>query len=199
MARSPLFLTRFPLGPVEISIHAPCAMCVLKQRGKTQFCILSVLSATRIVWSAAVSQAKSEIDGLVCANVFRLCWSEWITPDRMECAALCSHSVRQPWKTSSGFGFRERRVRPLCHLNVRQQTWQEIINFSAVTGLEMWESRKRFASLASARLHLQGRGRFPSCGWGGPQGGRRRVDMIFLSCGTFDFLVHTKSENFTRV
>src|ERR1700719_622459 len=41
MVRSLLFLTRFPLGPVEISIHAPCAMCVLKQSGKTQFCILS--------------------------------------------------------------------------------------------------------------------------------------------------------------
>jgi len=47
MVRSPLFLTRFPLGPVEITIHAPCAICVLKQRGKTQFCILSESSANR--------------------------------------------------------------------------------------------------------------------------------------------------------
>src|SRR5580700_3401531 len=52
----------------------------------------------------------------------------------------CSHSVRQSGKTSSGFGFRERRVRTLCHLNVRQQTWQEIINFSTVTG---WRSGNR--------------------------------------------------------
>jgi hypothetical protein len=31
-------------------------------------------------------------------------------------------------KTSSGYGFSERRVRPLCHLIVRQQTWQENMN-----------------------------------------------------------------------
>jgi len=37
------------------------------------------------------------------------------------------------------------------------------------------------SSVAIPQLRL---GRFPD-------GGRRRVDMIFISCGTFDFLVHT--------
>ena len=37
--------------------------------------ILGVLSANRNVWSAAPSQAKSERDMLVCANVYGLCWS----------------------------------------------------------------------------------------------------------------------------
>jgi hypothetical protein len=46
----------------------------------------------------------------------------------MECAALFSPSVMQSQRTSSGYGFGERRVRPLCHLIVRQQTWQENIN-----------------------------------------------------------------------
>ena len=42
----------------------------------------------------------------------------------MECAALRSPLVRQSRRTSSEFGFWKRRVRPLCHLKVRQQTWQ---------------------------------------------------------------------------
>ena len=74
-------------------------------------------SATRNVWSAALSQAKSESDRLVCANVFGLCWSGSLLA-MMECAALFSHLVKQSWKTSSEFGFGERRVRPLCHLVV---------------------------------------------------------------------------------
>ncbi len=32
--------------------------------------------AIRNVWSAALSQAKSEGDRLVCANVYDLCWSK---------------------------------------------------------------------------------------------------------------------------
>src|ERR1700723_4430358 len=61
MVRSPLFLTRFFLGPVEISIHAPCAMYVLKQRGKTQFCVLSESSANRrlLNFAAASNSADS--------------------------------------------------------------------------------------------------------------------------------------------
>jgi hypothetical protein len=31
---------------------------------------------------------------------------------------------------------------------VRQQTWQKIINSVVAAGLEMWESRRRFPSLA---------------------------------------------------
>jgi len=38
-----------------------------------------------------------------------------------------SDLVAQSWKTSSGYRFGKRRVRPLCHPTVRQQTWQEII------------------------------------------------------------------------
>ncbi len=41
------------------------------------------------VWSAASPQAKSEDDGLVCANVYGLYWSG-LLPAMMECAALCS-------------------------------------------------------------------------------------------------------------
>src|SRR5260370_1320423 len=67
---------------------------------------------------------------LVCANVYGLCWSESLLA-RMECAALFSPLVIQSLETSSGYGFKERRVRPLCHLLIRQQTWQEIM-FSAV-------------------------------------------------------------------
>jgi hypothetical protein len=39
---------------------------------------------------------------------------------RMECAALSSPLVSQSWETSSGYGFGERRVRPLCHLYYSQ-------------------------------------------------------------------------------
>jgi hypothetical protein len=51
-------------------------------------------SANQNVWSAAPSQAKSEHDSLVCANVFGLCWS-WSLLARMECAALFSPLVIQ--------------------------------------------------------------------------------------------------------
>jgi hypothetical protein len=81
----------------------------------------------RNVWSAASSQAKSESGGLVCANVYGLCWSEALLA-RMECAAPSSHLTGQSWKTISGTGLRERRVRPLCHLIVRPQTGQEIVD-----------------------------------------------------------------------
>jgi len=41
-------------------------------------------------------------------------------------------------------GFRERRVRPLCHLLVRQQTWQisekSDQSAAAVDGLQLWKS-----------------------------------------------------------
>jgi hypothetical protein len=33
------------------------------------------------------------------------------------------------------YRFRERRVRPLCHLIVRQQTWQKIIHSVVAAGL----------------------------------------------------------------
>ena len=53
----------------------------------------------------------------------------------MECAARSSYLVMQPWKAFLVYRFRERRVRPLCHLIVRQQTWQKIINSVVTAGL----------------------------------------------------------------
>ncbi len=65
-----------------------------------------------------------------------------------------SRLTKQSLKTFSEYGLTA-PVRPLCHLLFRQQTWQEIMNIAAVTGLYMWESRIRFPSLASARRHMQ--------------------------------------------
>src|SRR5664280_2616397 len=90
--------------------------------------------AIRNVWSATVSQAKNESDRLVCANVYGLRWSAKLLA-LMECAAPSSYLVTQPSKTVQGYRFRERRVRPLCHLMVRQQTWQKIINSVVAAGL----------------------------------------------------------------
>ena len=70
----------------------------------------------------------------------------------MECAALRSPLVTQSRRTSSGFGFGKRRVRPLCHLMVRQQTGR---NFIVVGGLQMWESRSDFQGLSLDSCHLQ--------------------------------------------
>jgi hypothetical protein len=50
----------------------------------------------------------------------------------MECAALFSPLVIQSRETSSGYGFGERRVRPLCHLLIRQQTWQAVVGDNPV-------------------------------------------------------------------
>ena len=87
----------------------------------------------RHVWSAALLQAKNESDRMVCANVFGLGWSKLLA--LMECAARSSYLVMQPWKAFPVNRFRERRVRPLCHLIVRQQTWQKIINSVVAAGL----------------------------------------------------------------
>ena len=46
----------------------------------------------------------------------------------MECAAPSSFLVSLPLQAFSEYRFRERRDRPLCHLMVRQQTWQESQN-----------------------------------------------------------------------
>src|SRR5450631_144358 len=96
--------------------------------------LISEWSANRNVWSAALSQAKNKGDRLVCANVFGLHWSTRLLA-MMECAALSSYLVRQPGKAFPVCRFRERRVRPLCHLIVRQQTWQKIVNSLVVAGL----------------------------------------------------------------
>src|SRR5262249_16047181 len=62
--------------------------------------------------------------------------------DGMRCALfLFSEAVL---KTSSGYRFGERWVRPLCHLMVRQQTWQKSSNPLVAAGLQMWDSRLRF-------------------------------------------------------
>lgn len=93
-------------------------------RQQVGFRIVGGWSAIQNVWSAALSQAKNEGDRLVCANVFGLHWSTRLLA-MMECAALSSYLVRQPGKTFPDYRFRERRVRPLCHLMVRQQIWQK--------------------------------------------------------------------------
>ena len=65
-------------------------------------------------------------------------WPEWnaLRPVLINNAALVAFSE---------YRFRERRDRPLCHLMVRQQTWQGILEFrSVVVGLQMWESRSDF-------------------------------------------------------
>jgi hypothetical protein len=60
----------------------------------------------------------------------------------------------------------------------------------------MRESRKRFRSLASSARNKA----IPQPGLGPFQRvDDEEVDMTYLSRGTFDFLVHAKSENFTRV
>jgi hypothetical protein len=71
---------------------------------------------------------------LVRANVFGLCWSKKLLA-LMECAAGSSYLVMQPWKAFPVYRFRERRVRPMCHLIVRQQTWQKIIDSVTAAGL----------------------------------------------------------------
>jgi hypothetical protein len=55
------------------------------------------MSAGANVWSTAFPQAKSEVGGLVCANVYDLCSREFLLA-MMECAALCSSLNRQPCK-----------------------------------------------------------------------------------------------------
>ena len=107
-------VTIFSAAPVHRLLDR-CTGCQLLVKG--------VLSAIRNVWSAALSQAKNEGDTLVCANVYGLRWSIKLLA-LMECAAPSSYLVSQSWKTSSGYRFGERRVRPLCHLMLRQQTWQ---------------------------------------------------------------------------
>lgn len=72
----------------------------------------------------------------------------------MECAALRSPLVMQSWKTSSESGFGERRVRPLCHLVVRQQTWQDLEHRSRRWFADVGIAQ-RFPSLSLDRRHLQ--------------------------------------------
>jgi hypothetical protein len=74
--------------------------------------------------AGAVSQAKSDLTGWVCANVFDLWWSVRLLA-RMECATPSSYLSAQSWWTARCIRLGERRVRPLCHLMIRQQTWQE--------------------------------------------------------------------------
>ena len=72
----------------------------------------------------------------------------------MECAALRSPLITQSRRTSADFGFGERRVRPLCHLMIRQQTWQDLKlrsrRWFADVGIA-----ERFPSPVLAGRHLQ--------------------------------------------
>jgi hypothetical protein len=108
--------------------------------------------------------AASEMWGcheLVCANVYGLCWSESLLA-RMECAALFSTLVIQSRETSSEFGFRERRVRPLCHLLIRQQTWQEAIISAVIAMLPLRQPTPggRYGSFFASTAHAMRAGLF---------------------------------------
>src|SRR5580693_6433367 len=74
----------------------------------------------------------------------------------MECAAPSSFLVMLPLEAFSGCRFRERRDRPLCHLMVRQQTWQESQN-SDQSPLDCRCGNRRAISKpgACARRHVQ--------------------------------------------
>lgn len=109
------------------------------------------------VWSAVLSQAKSESDRLVRANVFDLCWSLRLLA-RMECAALSPYLIKQSWKRllpTSGLesaGFDRCAISLFASRPGRKQT----TCYSGVAvELRMWESRTRFPSLALPRRHLQ--------------------------------------------
>lgn len=62
---------------------------------------------------------------MVCAHVYGL-WMEDDLLAWMECAVPSSYLITRPLEAFDGYRFRERRDRPLCHLMVRQQTWQEL-------------------------------------------------------------------------
>ena len=92
---------------------------------------------------------------VVCANVFDLWWSVLLLA-RMECATLSSYLTVQSSQTAWRIRLGERRVRPLCHLIVRQQTWQETLldrrRWAVDVGISM-----RSPSLTSGGRHLQAR------------------------------------------
>jgi hypothetical protein len=86
--------------------------------------VASFLWPIRNVWSAAALQAKNENDIVGLRECIRpLC--ELLLWPLMECAALLSFLVRQAFKPIPDHRFQECRVRPLYHLMVHQQTWQE--------------------------------------------------------------------------
>src|SRR5216684_4617720 len=105
--------------------------------------------------------AASEMSGchkLVYANVYGLCWSGSLLA-KMECAALFSPLVIQSLETSSGYGFEERRVRPLCHLLIRQQTWQELVFSAVITRLQLHRPTREADSVHSSRAQPRRCGR----------------------------------------
>ena len=73
----------------------------------------------------------------------------------MECASLWSYLTCRSLRTLTYSRFLRTTVRPWCHLFLRQQTWQEKLNFVVVDGLRMWESRSDFQAWRSSRRHLQ--------------------------------------------
>jgi hypothetical protein len=90
--------------------------------------------AIRNVWSAALSQAKNERQDGLRKCIRALLEQKAPGLDGMRCARS-SYLVMQSWKAFPDDRFRERRVRPLCHLIARQQTSQKIINSLVAAGL----------------------------------------------------------------
>src|SRR6202790_5704432 len=105
-----------------------------------------------------VAASEKLCHGLVCANVYGLCWSESLL-GRMECAALFSPLVIQSRETAFGYGFGERRVRPLCHLLIRQQTWQETIISAGIAKLQLPRPTREADMVHSSRARPRPRGR----------------------------------------
>src|SRR5271157_429161 len=96
---------------------------------------------------------KNESDMSVCANVYGLCWST-MPLAMMECAAPSSYLVMQSWKTASEYRFGGHRVRPLCHLMLRQQTWQKRTSTRSRWAVDVGIANA-ISKPGSARRHLQ--------------------------------------------
>jgi hypothetical protein len=67
-------------------------------RTRHPFAVSDSEEPSQNVWSAALSQAKNDDDGMVCANVYGLRWSNELLT-LMECAALSSYLDWQSLET----------------------------------------------------------------------------------------------------
>src|SRR5690349_1744865 len=83
-----------------------------------RFLRIAQVRANKIVWSAALSQAKNERDRMVCANVFGLRWS---TKLRFRYVSRLSQSELQ-----SQAGCTRPRSRSTGIFNVFKEFWPDI-------------------------------------------------------------------------
>ena len=82
------------------SVRKICLSASVPALGRTRhpFAVSGLEEPSQNVWSAALSQAKNDDDGMVCANVYGLCWSNELLT-LMECAALSSYLDWQSLET----------------------------------------------------------------------------------------------------